>query len=116
MGLVEKPAAAADGRIESFAGVTLRPPLRPINAKPPSEEERKPELGDRKEEEQDQECPATPKAAEARIPPKLACPPAPRKRKRKRPLKCCGGGGGGGSRARAFFNPPDLETVFLRHA
>lgn len=78
-----------------IAGIAIRAPLKSISTKP-------------KEEFEDDESPSTtPKARESRIPEILPCPPAPRKR---RPNSTCHFNG-----VIEFFNPPDLESVFVRH-
>ncbi|GAB2283713.1 hypothetical protein Dimus_018209 [Dionaea muscipula] len=60
-------------------------------------------------EEEEEECPRTPTAREARIPEITTCPPAPRKR--QQPSSRCDLDGV----IREFFNPPDLESVFVMH-
>ena len=85
-----------------IAGISLRAPLKPIYTTV-SVEKTLPDDGDT-----NQECSTTPTAEEARIPTPLTCPPAPRKRK---PSSKCGYNGG----VREFFNPPDLESVFIRN-
>ncbi|KAK9090334.1 hypothetical protein Sjap_023511 [Stephania japonica] len=54
----------------------------------------------------------TPTAKEARIPERLPCPPAPRKR---RPAAPAAAAKSSRCMVKEFFNPPDLETVFIRH-
>ncbi|XP_010251100.1 PREDICTED: cyclin-dependent protein kinase inhibitor SMR3 [Nelumbo nucifera] len=97
MGFPEK--SHVDGESEGkkwvTAGISLRTPLRPINTNP-------------REDNDEEECSTTPTASEARIPERLPCPPAPRKR---RPSSKCHFNG-----VREFFTPPDLESVFMRHA
>ncbi|XP_075091809.1 cyclin-dependent protein kinase inhibitor SMR6-like [Nicotiana tabacum] len=81
-----------------IAGIAFRPKLKSISTKKPSREEC----------EDEEECSTTPTARDSRIPEKLPCPPAPVKR---RPVSACNYNG-----AREYFNPPDLESVFiLRH-
>lgn len=59
-------------------------------------------------EDEVEEGSTTPTSTDSRIPEKLICPPAPAKR---RPVSTCHYNG-----AREFFNPPDLESVFIiRH-
>ncbi|KAJ0094821.1 hypothetical protein Patl1_16055 [Pistacia atlantica] len=103
MGLSGKPQVdgglEAEGKRWLIAGIPLRAPLKPIYTR--SGEKELDNNGD------DEECSTTPTSHEARIPPKLPCPPAPRKRKST--LKCNYSG------VREFFTPPDLETVFKRH-
>ncbi|KAL6007124.1 hypothetical protein ACLOJK_032620 [Asimina triloba] len=63
--------------------------------------------GGEAEGEGDEEgCSTTPTAEESRIPRVLPCPPAPKK---KKPAPKCHFSG-----AREFFNPPDLDSVFVR--
>ncbi|MED6123163.1 hypothetical protein PIB30_046658 [Stylosanthes scabra] len=122
MGLSEK--AQVDGAFDSdhsnpkwlIAGIALRAPLKPINTttttttttidKDQKEEE------EEEEEEAEEECATTPTSVESRIPKILACPPAPKK-KRKPCSKC--NNFRGVAVIKEFFNPPDLETVFIRH-
>ncbi|KAH6774403.1 cyclin-dependent kinase inhibitor SMR3-like protein [Perilla frutescens var. hirtella] len=80
-----------------IAGIAIRAPLKPISTKA------RDDCG-----EDDGACSTTPTARESRIPEKLACPPAPRKR---RPASTCHFNG-----AREFFNPPELESIFMCHA
>lgn len=92
------------------AGSPLLAPLRPVYAKRLSAAAVVvPKRGLEEEDEGEYRSPpTTPTAKEARIPALLSCPPAPRKRKPSR--KCRRSG------FRAFFNPPDLESVFVLHA
>ncbi|KAL3624280.1 hypothetical protein CASFOL_033096 [Castilleja foliolosa] len=80
-----------------IAGISIRAPLKPISTKA-------------SEEGSDNEgsCTTTPTARASKIPEILSCPPAPRKR---RPSSNCNFNG-----VREFFNPPDLESVFICHA
>ncbi|XP_060195502.1 cyclin-dependent protein kinase inhibitor SMR6-like [Lycium barbarum] len=80
-----------------IAGITILAPLRPISTKPTREDC----------EDEEKECPTTPTARNSRIPERLPCPPAPMKR---RPKSTCHY-----NSVREFFNPPDLESVFIRH-
>ncbi|KAL1536487.1 cyclin-dependent kinase inhibitor SMR3-like protein [Salvia divinorum] len=80
-----------------IAGIAIRAPLKPISTKPRDDED---EGGD--------PCSTTPTARESRIQEKLPCPPPPRKR---RPVSTCHFNGG-----REFFNPPELESIFMCHA
>ncbi|PHT57111.1 hypothetical protein CQW23_05597 [Capsicum baccatum] len=84
-----------------IAGIAFRPnKLKPISTKPNGEET--------EEDEEVEESSTTPTSRDSRIPEKLTCPPAPVKR---RPASTCHFNG-----AREFFNPPDLESVFIiRH-
>ncbi|KAL3501145.1 hypothetical protein ACH5RR_035594 [Cinchona calisaya] len=86
-----------------IAGIALRSPLKPIFTKKEND-------GD----QEDQECCTTPTSQESRIPTSriLACPPAPKKRKASSRSSC----NFNGVVVREFFNPPDLETVFIRRA
>lgn len=83
-----------------IAGIAIRAPLKSISTRKPKNEELD-------EDDYDDSPSTTPKAKESRIPERLPCPPAPRKR---RPTPTCHFNG-----VREFFNPPDLETVFVRH-
>ncbi|KAL1564232.1 cyclin-dependent kinase inhibitor SMR3-like protein [Salvia divinorum] len=78
-----------------IAGIAIRAPLKPISIKP-------------RDDCSDDEGGATPTARESRIPEKLPCPRPPRKR---RPVSTCHFNG-----AREFFNPPELESIFMCHA
>ncbi|XP_059295283.1 cyclin-dependent protein kinase inhibitor SMR6-like [Lycium ferocissimum] len=81
-----------------IAGIAFRPKLKSISTKPNKEEFK----------DEEEERSTTPTARDSRIPEKLPCPPAPVKR---RPASTCHYNG-----AREFFNPPDLESVFIiRH-
>ncbi|KAF8040777.1 hypothetical protein BT93_B2874 [Corymbia citriodora subsp. variegata] len=88
-----------------IAGISLRSPLKPIyTGSPPEWDEDGGGGGDGEEE-----LSTTPTGEEARIPVKFTCPP-PAPRKRKPALKYRYNG------VREFFNPPDLESVFMRKA
>ncbi|CAA3016851.1 cyclin-dependent protein kinase inhibitor SMR6-like [Olea europaea var. sylvestris] len=79
-----------------ISGIPIWAPLKSISTKP-------------QEGCEDEDVRSTtPTGRESRIAEKLRCPPAPRKR---RPTSSCHFNGG-----RDFFNPPDLESVFVRHA
>lgn len=96
--VVEGGGLEFDGKRWVIAGIPLRAPLKPIYTNPVE-----------KESETELECNSsttTPTAQEARIPARLTCPPPP-PRKRKATLKC---------NFRDFFNPPDLETIFIQRA
>ncbi|XP_057770611.1 cyclin-dependent protein kinase inhibitor SMR6-like [Salvia miltiorrhiza] len=82
-----------------IAGIAIRAPLKPISTKP---------RDDCSGEDEGGACSTTPTARESRIPDKLPCPPPPRKR---RPVSTCHFNG-----ARDFFNPPELESIFMCHA
>ncbi|KAK9276463.1 hypothetical protein L1049_005996 [Liquidambar formosana] len=106
MGFPEKPQVV-DGGLESegkkwvIAGISIRPPLKPIRTN--SLEKEWDRDGD------SEECSTTtPTAEEARIPTKLPCPPAPKKQKAT--SRCSY------NNVKEFFTPPDLETVFIRNA
>ncbi|KZV19367.1 hypothetical protein F511_25102 [Dorcoceras hygrometricum] len=86
-----------DGKKWVIAGIAVRAQLKPISTR--AKEENEDEGG---------ACATTPTARECQIPKKLSCPPAPRKR---RPASTCHYNG-----VREFFNPPDLESVFMCHA
>ncbi|CAN4090697.1 unnamed protein product [Withania somnifera] len=79
-----------------IAGIAILAPLRSISTKPA-----------REDTEDDEECTTTPTARGSRIPERLPCPPAPMKRRTKSTCHY--------NSAREFFNPPDLESVFIRH-
>ncbi|XP_055805209.1 cyclin-dependent protein kinase inhibitor SMR6-like [Solanum dulcamara] len=78
-----------------IAGIAILAPLRSISTKP------------RDDSEDEEEFSTTPTARSSRIPERLQCPPAPMKRRTK---SMCHYNSG-----REFFNPPDLESVFIRH-
>lgn len=87
-----------EGKKWVIAGIAVRSPMKPIRTKPKERD-----CG----YESDETSSTTPTAKESKIPERLPCPPAPRKR---RPVSSCHFNG-----AREFFNPPDLESVFIRH-
>ncbi|KAJ7943692.1 Cyclin-dependent protein kinase inhibitor SMR6 [Quillaja saponaria] len=108
MGFSEK--AQIDGGFDSdtnrkwvIAGIALRAPLKPIFVE-------KAQADDDHNNGEEEECATTPTGEESRIKTTLKCPPAPRKRKSS--LKKFNYGNNG---VKEFFNPPDLETVFIRH-
>ncbi|KAM7487267.1 hypothetical protein LguiB_024751 [Lonicera macranthoides] len=79
------------------AGISVGSPLKPLVGKV--------QYNDVEEEEE--ECPTTPTAEEAKIPIRImTCPAAPKKRKAS--SKCQFDG------FRDFFIPPDLDSVFIR--
>ncbi|KAL2246709.1 cyclin-dependent protein kinase inhibitor SMR6-like [Sesamum indicum] len=84
----------SEGKKWVIAGIAIMAPLKPIS----------------REDSEDEDGSTTPTARESRIPEpeKLKCPPAPRKR---RPASTCHYNG-----VREFFNPPELESVFICHA
>ncbi|XP_075475253.1 cyclin-dependent protein kinase inhibitor SMR6-like [Primulina tabacum] len=82
-----------------LAGISIWAPLKSISTKRSDGHEA---------EEEEGACSTTPTARESKIPQRLPCPPAPRKR---RPTSRCHLNGN-----REFFNPPDLESVFICHA
>ncbi|CAA0833129.1 Unknown protein [Striga hermonthica] len=84
---------------ESWVFSALRGPLKPVLTKMPPEKSVAACEGD-------DELATTPKSEESRIPRSLICPPAPKKRKSAPSKKSC--------RVREFFNPPDLESIFIR--
>ncbi|XP_051115286.1 cyclin-dependent protein kinase inhibitor SMR6-like [Andrographis paniculata] len=88
---------------EWVTAAAIRSPLKPLKSV----------SRDREEENNnnvvDEEA-TTPTARGSRIPGKLACPPPPRKR---RPASSKWHYNNG---VREFFNPPDLESVFVCHA
>lgn len=98
--------AQVEGSFESdtkkwvIAGIALRAPLKPIYTIPVDKEQQQQE-----EVEAEEECCTTPTSVESRIPTTLTCPPAPRKPKPSPKFNF-----------KEFFTPPDLETVFMRHA
>ncbi|GER36878.1 hypothetical protein STAS_13247 [Striga asiatica] len=89
--------AESEAKKWAVAGIQIRAPLKQISTK----------AADYYEDE-DSACATTPTARESRITGKLICPAAPRKR---RPSSKCNFNG-----VREFFNPPDLESVFICHA
>lgn len=96
------------GKKWAVAGISIRAALKPISMKQRLKVRETGEGGGTNVEEEEEEGssrPTTPTAREARIPDSLPCPAAPRKR-RPRPSRC------NMSRAREFFTPPDLESVF----
>ncbi|KAL7100622.1 hypothetical protein ACP275_08G008000 [Erythranthe tilingii] len=99
MGFSKKHQAEMNKESEAkkwlIAGIPIRAPLKPISTKPCTEED-------------EDSRSTTPTARESQIPAKFSCPPAPRKR---RPTLTCHFNG-----VREFFNPPDLESVFICHA
>uniref|UniRef100_A0A0V0H4H0 Putative cyclin-dependent protein kinase inhibitor SMR3-like n=1 Tax=Solanum chacoense TaxID=4108 RepID=A0A0V0H4H0_SOLCH len=84
-----------------IAGIAFRPnKLKSISTKL--------NRGEEESEDEVEKSSTTPTTRDSRIPEKLPCPPAPSKR---RPVSTCHYNG-----AREFFNPPDLESVFIiRH-
>ncbi|XP_051117714.1 cyclin-dependent protein kinase inhibitor SMR6-like [Andrographis paniculata] len=97
-----------------IAGIAIMAPLKQINTKPSPSPSQSPETIDEEEEEEEAggANSTTPTARESRIPEKLPCPPAPRKRRPSPAAPTCHSNGGG---VREFFNPPDLESVFIGH-
>ncbi|OVA20633.1 hypothetical protein BVC80_1065g192 [Macleaya cordata] len=87
----------SEGKKWVVAGIPLRTPLRPISTNKMEEED----------DFEEQGRSTTPTAEEARISERLPCPPAPRKRRPS--LKCQR------NDAKEFFNPPELESVFMSH-
>ncbi|XP_073278784.1 cyclin-dependent protein kinase inhibitor SMR6-like [Primulina huaijiensis] len=82
-----------------LAGISIWAPLKSISTKRSDGHEA---------DEEDGAGSTTPTARESKIPERLPCPPAPRKR---RSTSRCHLNGN-----REFFNPPDLESVFICHA
>lgn len=104
MGVSEKLHSMETAVVDSekwviTAGISLRSPLKPVFTKPAERNDA------------DEDFPTTPTYAESRIPTRLPCPPAPKKRKPPPPppSKSCHYGG-----VREFFNPPDLDSIFIR--
>ncbi|XP_051119855.1 cyclin-dependent protein kinase inhibitor SMR6 [Andrographis paniculata] len=105
MGFSKKHNNQVEARKESegkkwvIAGIAaaIRGPLKPICTKAASEDHA----------EDKDACNTTPTARESRIPEIWTCPPAPRKRRPTSKPNVSG--------AIEFFNPPDLESVFLCH-
>ncbi|KAI3875572.1 hypothetical protein MKX03_004197 [Papaver bracteatum] len=60
-------------------------------------------------EDEEEECPTTPTSREARLPKRIECPPAPRKKRPSASSRSCN------FNVTDFFNPPDLDSVFIRH-
>lgn len=102
MGFSKKSQKEAGVETESkkwlIAGISVRS-MKPVNTKG---------WGKENEEDEEEACSTTPTAKEARIQEKLRCPPAPRKPRPSRRNNFNG--------VREFFTPPDLESVFIRHA
>ncbi|KAM7468673.1 hypothetical protein LguiB_016235 [Lonicera macranthoides] len=99
MVLSEKPLQMdleSDSKKWVIAEIQLRRPLKPIFTIP----------AEKSPAGCEEECATTPTTEEARIPINLECPPAPRKLKPTSRCHCHG--------VKEFFNPPDLESVFLR--
>ncbi|KAL3511328.1 hypothetical protein ACH5RR_030729 [Cinchona calisaya] len=85
-----------------IAGIALRSPLKPIFTKKEND------TSDIDDQEEEEYCICTtPTSQESRIPARLTCPPAPKKRKAS--SRSCNFSGV----KKEFFNPPDLETVFI---
>ncbi|CAI9111474.1 OLC1v1011702C1 [Oldenlandia corymbosa var. corymbosa] len=107
MGVSKKHSGESGGKKEwVIAGITIRAPLKSIRTKPTQRDEYYNE--DAENEGRSNSSSTTPTARDSRIPEKLPCPPPPRKR---RPAQTCHFNG-----VREFFNPPDLESVFVvRH-
>lgn len=103
--VVEGGFDSSDGGNKKWviAGITLRSPLKPVYTA---------EKGGGGDGTSDDECVTTPTGEESRIPQPSTCPPAPRKPKppAARAFKCKFRRG-----ANKFFNPPDLDTVFIHH-
>lgn len=101
MGVSEKLHPMDGGVVDSenwvISGIALRSPLKPVFTKP------------QEKNDADEEFSTTPTYAESRIPSRLSCPPAPKKRKPAPASRSCHYGG-----VKEFFNPPDLETIFIR--
>ncbi|PIA59118.1 hypothetical protein AQUCO_00400166v1 [Aquilegia coerulea] len=103
MGFSEKHQV--DGGIELkgkkwvVGGIPIRAPLTKIKTKKMEKDT----------ESEEEESSTTPTSIDARIPERFPCPPPPRKR-RPNPSSRCNFNG-----VREFFNPPDLESVFIRH-
>ncbi|KAL6587456.1 hypothetical protein OROMI_000434 [Orobanche minor] len=96
----EEVVAESEGKNKwVIAGVSMKAPLKPVSTKAVAR--------DNCEDDGDA-CPTTPTARGSKISEKLVCPPAPRK---SRPTSACHFSG-----VREFFNPPDLESVFICHA
>ncbi|KAL8532708.1 hypothetical protein ACS0TY_009064 [Phlomoides rotata] len=98
MGFSENMENSGFAASEKWVISALRSPLKPIFTKPVEKTD------------SEEEFSTTPTYAGSRIPTTLPCPPPPRKRK---PVpaasRSCHYGG-----VREFFNPPDLETIFIR--
>ncbi|KAG6398771.1 hypothetical protein SASPL_140241 [Salvia splendens] len=98
MGVPEKLHSIDSGAVDSekwvlSAGIALRSSIKPVFTKPAEKTD------------SDEDLPTTPTYAESRMPARLLCPPPPKKRK-PAPARSC--------RVREFFNPPDLETIFIQ--
>ncbi|RAL40926.1 hypothetical protein DM860_008624 [Cuscuta australis] len=86
------------GKQWAFPEISMCAPLKSISTKAAAEG------GDCRRS--DDERSTTPTARGSRIPERLPCPPAPRKR---RPSSVCRYNG-----VKEFFDPPELESVFVR--
>lgn len=84
-----------DAKEWNLAGISLSP-LKPIFT------------GSARRDFDEEDFCITPKSEEARIPSILVCPPPPKKRKSASTCHASG--------VREFFDPPDLETVFIQRA
>ncbi|KAI3976231.1 hypothetical protein MKX01_019177 [Papaver californicum] len=106
MGLSMKSQVLVDGKETEgnkkwvVAGILVRSPLKAINTN------KKIEDGD----DEEQGCSATtPTSVETRInSERLLCPPAPRKRRPSLKFHS-------NNKAMDFFNPPELESIFVSH-
>ncbi|MCL7035428.1 hypothetical protein MKW94_018879 [Papaver nudicaule] len=103
MGLSMKSQVLVDGRETTegnkkwvVAGILVRTPLKAINT-------------NKKIEDGDNEEQTTPTSVDARInSERLLCPPAPRKRRPSLKFHS-------NRKATDFFNPPELESMFVTH-
>ncbi|KAI3857082.1 hypothetical protein MKW92_036628 [Papaver armeniacum] len=100
MGLCMKSQVPAEGKETEgnkkwvVAGILVRTPLKEINT-------------NKKIEDGDDEEQGTPTSVEARInSERLLCPPAPRKRRPSLKFHS-------NNEAMDFFNPPELESIFV---
>ncbi|CAA2979948.1 Hypothetical predicted protein [Olea europaea subsp. europaea] len=96
MGVLKKQGGKeSEGKKWLIAGIPVRAPLKSISTKS-------------KEGCEDyDECCTTPPTGELKIPEIFTCPAAPRKRRPSLKRHFDGV---------EFFNPPDLESVFILHA
>ncbi|KAK4373182.1 hypothetical protein RND71_008566 [Anisodus tanguticus] len=101
MGVGEKSNNQPMDRIVDSWIIALKRPLKPIKTK---------SCNKKIDDEDEENSSTTPTSEESRIPRRFTCPPpAPKKRKpSSRCHKLINNGVG------EFFNPPDLESVFIR--
>lgn len=87
----------SEGRKWVVAGIPVRTPLRSISTNKMENEV----------DNEEQSHSTTPTSEGARISQRLPCPPAPRKRKPSLKFHP--------NNVKEFFNPPELESIFISH-